>query len=394
MSETDQEIAESVLPIAVGDLAVPTELNEISAWHRPRKHYIRKHQWLRLTENLIDHQKGTPALPQLPGGTYELRYLTLPGSDMIDVELMGELARKKGANLTSVGFLAGSETNPSTARAEIRREALIESGKISDRSYTLSRRIEEITGKGSPTYREFKSRGPYHAINLDACGSVAPPDSFGNESIVQVIHTIMEYQFAHFSGRWLLFLTCDVRQEQFDQETMERLLFAIRSNAEAHQGFRDRTVELINRDCEDLREALRAHAASSEAAFLEMFCIGVGKWMLGLAREAGWDLKMHPAFCYSTTPEGDGRLTMPCLAFEFRPPLGGLEDPAGIGNPLPHGQPPYEERAMSVLSRVSQIEDLDTRMAANDAERKALVEETREILRRIGYTDEAISQVA
>lgn len=394
MSETDQEIADSVLPIDVGDLAVPAELNQTFAWHRPRKHYIRKYQWLRLTENLVDHQKGTPALPQLPGGSHELRYLTLPGSDMIDVEMMGELAISKGAKLTSVGFLAGSETNPSTARAEVRRETLIESGLISDRSYTLSRRIEEIAIKASSTYREFKSRGPYHAINLDACGSVAPPASFGNESIVQVIHTIMEYQFAHFSGRWLLFLTCDVRQEQFDQETMERLLLAIRSNANAYQQFRDRTVEMIERDDEDLQAALNGYASSSEAAFLKMFCVGIGKWMLGMAREAGWDLKMHPAFCYSTTPEGDQRLTMPCLAFEFRPPLGGLPDPVGIGNALPTAQPQYEDRAMLVLDRVSEIEDLDRRMAENADEREALAEETRHILRRIGYSEQAINQVA
>ncbi len=47
-----------------------------------------------------------------------------------------------------------------------------------------------------------------------------------------------------------------------------------------------------------------------------------------------------------------------------------------------------------MLDQVSQVENLDARMAVNDEERAMLAEETRQILRRIGYTEEAVNQIA
>src|SRR5436305_308390 len=124
MSETADDIADEVLPVAIEALAVPVELTQLAPWHRARKQIVRRDQWGALSERLIIHEKGTPALPVHVGGAHEVRYLTLPGSDFLDVEMIGEVARAQGCTLTSVGFLAGTQGNPIIARAELRQEGL------------------------------------------------------------------------------------------------------------------------------------------------------------------------------------------------------------------------------------------------------------------------------
>lgn len=393
MDETDDEIANDVLPVAVEELAVPIELTNLAPWHRPRKQLVRRDQWGVLSERLIQNEKGTPALPVQVGGTYEVRYLTLPGSDFLDVEMIGELAREHGCTLTSVGFLAGAQGNPTIARAEMRQEGLIEAGIISSKSHTFNRRIEEITKKSGAAYRELSNKGPFHVINLDACGSIAPPNHQGPNRIIEVVHSLLEYQFSKFRGKWLLFLTCDVRQEQFDADTMISLYSAIKSNAHQFPPFKAGAKQLFDNGIDDFDASLNNYVDTEIDNFMRGFALGFGKWLLMLAREAGWDMKMHTAFCYSTTPEGDARATMPCLAFEFRPPHPQLNDPVGIANVLVPSGHNYGDRALRVLEKVSSMENLDDRLANNPDERDQLTDEMRARLEKIGYTIEALQSL-
>lgn len=390
MEDSDEEIAEDVLPVAVIEIAVPAELNQLAPWHRPRKQFIRRDQWGMLTERVINNLKGTPHLPQQIGGAREVKYLTLPGTDFLDVEMLGEIAQELDCTLTSIGFLASSEGNAAIARAEMRQEGLIEAGLISNRSLTLNRRIEEVTSKSSAAYRELKSRGPYHVINIDACGSIALPGANERNRIIQVIHTLLEYQFAHYRGRWLLFVTSDVRQPNFDEDTMNSLMFSIRQNAAQNEEFKDETKQLFANNEDEFNSSLEIFASSSPDNFTRVFSLGFGKWMLGLAREAGWDMKMHPAYCYSTSVGGNNAATMPCLAFEFIPPNAVLNDPAGIALTAAPVVPEYGQRALRVLQKVRIMENLDDRLAANEQERAELAAATRERLARIGYTPEAL----
>ena len=394
MNESDQELADLVLPDAVEEIAVPLELTQLAPWHRSRKQFIRKNQWGMLSSRVIEKSKGTPALPQQVGGTHEVKYLTLPGSDLLDVEMLGSIARDLGCTLTSVGFLAGAVGNATTARAELRREGLIEAGVISERSYTFSRRIEEITAKSSAAYRDMRTRGPYHVINLDACGSIAPPNAPNNNRLIQVVSTLVEYQFDSFRGRWLLLLTSDVRAEQFDEAVMQQLMLAVRLNCQQLPDFADGVKVFLDDEGDDLNAALQTYISGGIDNFMKLFSLGFGKWLLGLAKAAGWDMKMHNAFCYSTTPEGDDRATMPCMAFEFRPPTGGLVDPVGIAIAPPPVLPQYGARALTVLEKVYAMENLDARMAANEGERAELIQDTRERLSSIGYGAEVLQNLA
>lgn len=391
MGDSDEEIAEDVLPLTVVEMAVPVELTQLQPWHKPRKQFIRRDQWGLLSQRLIQKLKGNPALPAQVDGSHEVKYLTLPGSDYLDVEMIAELAKQDGCVLTCTGFLAATTNNPIAARAELRQASLIDAEIISKASHTFSRRIEEIAPKGSAAYRELQTRGPFHIINLDACGSIAPPGAPDNNRMINVIHRLLEYQFAHYSGRWLLFVTADVRSEQFDEQTIENLYNAIRENARTTPAFREAATAHFGEADAEFNAALTQFSGAQIDNFMQAFSLGFGKWMLALADAKGWSMKMHRSYCYSTTPANDERATMPCLAFEFVPPDTQLNDPFGIAaNNVQAARPSYAELAMRVLEKVFGMENLDQRLSVNEQENAELLEETRERLQRAGYTPDVL----
>ena len=52
---------------------------EFKPWHKPRKHFVRLHQWCHETRQLLKKL-------QYANGS-ELRYLGLPGEDLLDIRL-------------------------------------------------------------------------------------------------------------------------------------------------------------------------------------------------------------------------------------------------------------------------------------------------------------------
>ena len=83
--ETDQDIANSVLPVSIDTPAIPLDLNKLQPWHRARKQFIRERQWIYYAEQLINRIHETPWLSTPPQGIPELKYLTLPGMDYFEV---------------------------------------------------------------------------------------------------------------------------------------------------------------------------------------------------------------------------------------------------------------------------------------------------------------------
>ena len=166
--ETDRQIAADILPAQIDDPAVPIELNVLHPWHRPRKQLVRERQWLYFSRHLIQGEKGQPGLPCPPNGDPEVRYLTLPGIDYLDVRQLADVCRELGCRLTSTGFQSGGEKNPYVARAKVREKSLIDAGHISINSHTFPRRFEDITHADSQAYRDLKRKGPFHIVNIDA----------------------------------------------------------------------------------------------------------------------------------------------------------------------------------------------------------------------------------
>lgn len=390
---TDREIADEALPEQVPELAVPIALDRLDPWHSPRKQLVREKQWIYFSRRLINQEKGTPGLPEHPNAEPQVRVLTLPGIDYLDVRQFADVCRELGCCLTSTGFLERDEENRRVARAQIREQSLIDAGLITGNSYTFPRRLEDIVSTGSQAYRDLKRRGPFHIVNIDACGSIAAPSACDESRLIEAVYRIVELQLELNRSRWLLFVTADVRPGSIAQETLRRLCNAIFQNAEANDEFRNRALPLLDPEGTDIRAAAEAAAGEAGTTFLRLFGLGIAKWFLGLARSKDWDMKTHHPFCYSTMPRGDETPSMACLAFEFLPPPPGLQDPHGVvlAKPAPGGR--HADTSIRAAEKMEGMANADYRLREDERLRSRLTETLRNLLEEAGYPPPVLAEI-
>lgn len=380
-----------VLPPDVLDLAVPVELDELQPWHRPRKQFVREQQWVYFARRLIQRERDSPGLVVPPQGLPDVRYMTLPGTDYLDVRLLADVCSDLDCSLTSTGFLSGGEGNPHIARAKVREASLVRTGLITDASHTFRERVEEITPLTGPVYQLLGRRGPFHIINLDACGSMAGPNAEHSRRLIEAIHRILEFQFNNKRGRWLLFLTSDARPDSIEATTLCRLCDAVIDNARDDAEFQQRLVQLFGRQDAPVDTIVRRARESSGHTFLTIFALSLAKWFVHFADSKNWDTKTHTAYCYSTTHSDSDPPTLVSLAFEFSPRQVGLKDRFRVSRAEPAEARRLQNTSVRAIDKISDMTNLDDRMRACHALRERLRARTKDLLTEAGYSAAALS---
>ena len=390
----DRAIADDVLPAQIDTLAVPIALVKLFPWHRPRKQLVREEQWIRYSRYLIENERGKPAMRELHEGKTKIRYLTLPGIDYLDVRQLAALCNEYDCSLISTGFQSGEEGNPYVARAQLREKSLIDAGHITAGSYTFPRRFEDVAHIGGSAYRDLRRRGPFHIVNIDACGSIATPNAGHANRLVDALYRVVELQLELAIGRWLLFITTDVRPGSLSSETLDGLCRAIFENSDMNEAFRTRATPVLAPGQIDIRAAVASATASPGMRFLQLFSLGFAKWLLHLAHEKEWDIKTHHPYCYSTMPDGDATPSMACLAFEFLPPPPGVDDRFGVSRAEAAPTPNREDTSIRAADKIRDMSNADHRIASNDSLRIRMIESLRVQLADAGYEPAVIDGIA
>lgn len=355
MTQDYNDIQNSVLPFDVEEEAIPVPLDKILPWHRPRKQFIRTAQWEMYARRLITRLVKENALE-----SGKINYLSLPGIDYFDVEIIAQLAHSQQLRLESTGFLAEAEGSQYQARSQIRLDSLIKKGLVEDTSTTFPYEFEQLASTSTPTYREIKRRTPFHIINIDACGSLAIPSTTNSSSILEGIYHLVELQLNAISSRWLLFLTTDVRPNNLSSQVIEALLKAIQQNAEESEAFKLNTIEYLGLDDSNFENSLRI-TSEDQTKFISFFVLGFSKWLLHNAQEVNWDVKCLDQYCYSTTPQSNDYASMACLAFEFVPRLVSLPNRHNAINILNKGVSAtstidYSLQALKIASKTLNVD--------------------------------------
>ena len=382
VDEPGRDIADDVLPEEVEDLAVPVALDALQPWHKPRKQFVRERQWIALARHLIEHERRQGRLARIDEP--EIHYLTLPGIDYLDVRQLADACNDLGCRLTSTGFQSGKEGNPDVARAQLREKSLIDAGHITGDSHTFAKWFQEISRVGSEAYRELIRRGPFHIVNIDACGSVAAPREDHARRLIDAIFRMVELQLDAPVGRWLLFVTADVRPDSLAEDALDGLCRAIFENLGENGDFRGGASSLFGCDDADVEAAIEVASGNEGLAFLKVFSLGFAKWLLHLARGRQWEVLTHTPYCYSTRPQGDGTPTLACLAFEFRR-RAGLRDPIGIVQAPPAPPGINQDTSVRAADKVAIMENVDRMMEAEPGVRAQMAERLKLLLREAGY---------
>lgn len=389
----NQEITDDVLPPKLDEAAVPIELNQVQPWHKPRKQYIREKQWIYFSRRLISSEKGLSELTARGDSKPEVRYLMLPGIDFLDARVLATLCAEYGCDLTTTGFMDGGEGNPHVARAKVREESLIERGLITKDSHLFSEPIQ-IIHQNAPIYNDLRRKGPYHIINIDACGSLAKPSQTDSNRLIDAIHRIVEFQLDSKSRPWLLFLTTDARSNSLDIDVLRKFESRIAENANENGNFRDILLSTFSGSAIDVQSTVEKMFSSQGKMFLKSFSLGFAKWMIHLVKNKGWNVKTHSTFCYSTNYKGkQHEPTIVSLAFEFVPPPPTLVDPMMVSRAKPATGKNLEDTSVRAANKVSEMEDLDDKMESFPTLRNEMVETTKELLKEAGYKEEVLQEI-
>ena len=201
----------------------------------------------------------------------------------------------------------------------------------------------------------------------------------------------MEYQFINKVGRWLLFLTIDVRLDSLAPETLCSLLKTIITNANENDDFRVEVLSLLDTNGTDLETVLKAASQFPGEKFLKLISLSIAKWLIHLARHQSRKVKTHTTYCYSTDVYGSNTPTMACLAFEFQQlPL--LVDNHQVVNIPPTSNKP-QDSSIRAVKKVADMVNLDCRMRSCNTLRTEMTARIRDLLEEIGYSSSALDQL-
>jgi hypothetical protein len=250
---------------------------EFKPWHKPRKQYVRREQWLRevssLLGDIVFHDES-------------FRYLTLPGEDLLDIRyLHDEVFSPKKIKLCYSGFLLAPEVAPDEdIRLNIEQHATrIELDFIDDNSKVHLADIREITRENSLRGWNLKNDGPFHAINLDLCNGIAGKEKGeGMPNYFDALSTLMKYQ-TRTKDDFVLLITTRIDEQCVAPDFREKI---------------ERIINTYCTDCESYISQLKhiwsiaevnPHNELIEKTGREsVFLLGLSLWIIDVGAEYGF----------------------------------------------------------------------------------------------------------
>ena len=373
MDELDSDEFLSEVFTEVKPLEEVTSKNVFRAWHKPRKQWVRYHQWYKGMIKLIDEIK--------PKNIKEFSYLGLPGDDMLDIRLLSYGCQKKGVRLKYLGFNTVSEYKTSTTELNISESELMKSGNVNEDSKVLHDPIEAISNDKSSAYREAKNLAPYHMINFDLCNSIAKKGT-GSEgdTYFKSLQNIIELQLNYMKEPWLLFLTTQVCKKSVIKTAMENLLNTIIDNIKEHKEFSSNFESLIMINPKTVDKAAKNVDELTDQEYFDCFALGFSKWLLSLSKDFQ-NCKIKPLVsCKYRTGDKEGEPNMLSIGFKFEFIFNNSSDDYKLGHQKESYDSEELEQALDMINEVENIFNLDVRINKNSKLSDDLIKSSADLL--------------
>ncbi|WP_147361895.1 PP_RS20740 family protein [Clavibacter phaseoli] len=381
MAESAGESAftDSELRDLLGDGPVDFPLHSgvvFKPWHRPRKQYVRHNQWYKQVDYLVRDLK-------LDNG--ELHYLTLPGSDFIDVRhLLGTVCKKRNMTMRYLGFdtaaLPSAEEQPAFDSAQYSVKRL---SSVNPMSTVFGDDVRRVGDKASEAWVGMRDAGPYHVVNLDLCAAFAGPHSDTSiPTYFSAMQNILEYQGAAQQG-FVLLLTTRIDDDSVSDDSSDRLHKGVERLFESCQTFTSAFT-----DAWDISNVEVPYSALGAMKSFEAFMLGLARWIVGRGVHFGLKASVHNFYTYRTGSgtEGDDDLVSFAIRFTADPVV--YKDPLGLVQE-PSGQLSEFERecqqSLSIPERVVSRVAVDQVMRDDSVQRAVCVEASAKLLAGAGY---------
>lgn len=352
----------------------PPRKTEFFPWHRVRKQYVRRHQWIAETERLSsDLQKR------------QIRLLTLPGPDFLDVRALAKRLRQQSIELLYCGFI-DAQTESLIEEVNLSHSELRGHAHVNKDSGVVLSRFQDIATDKSIGYRTVKRSAPFDVVNLDLCSSAFDRAPGQQDSILTALANLVALQDRN-KHPWILFLTSTVGRKAMHPQVKEAFLELILRNYNEEGAFSQRSDELGAS-----RDILMAESEGAEALSHETLArltgLALGKWLaqLCLHDNPPWRVKLLRSYWYSHGPLAPG---IASWGFRFSPLDSRRTDPIGLAS-IPSADRPREiDLAMQMLNRIADIRDVDVLLREHASLFAELLNESIDLMTSARYDGEA-----
>lgn len=367
--------------IGDGPAPLPTsgtsKKNEFRPWHRPRKQYVRREQWLREVESLISDLKGG-----VRGGV--LRYLTLPGEDLLDIRY---LAQKICSNHELKFYYLGFSHVPLEAHETIDSSAFsIKRMNCIDRSSSIvPDDIRQIGKHKSMAAGLLEKEAAFHVVNLDLCDSLASIKKRDTiPSYFDALGALLNKQSRTTEGS-LLLLTTRMDEECVDEGDYRKLRERVCALCEETPAYKNEIISQWNLD-----SALSIEDLLLGLTFQELYMLGLAQWVIDQATKHHLFVAVKSFNSYRVG-ERDPEDNLVSIAIRLKPNLGLIPDEAGLINDKGAAADAQDRKNMAITkvpAKVSKRKRVDEILKANVEALQECIDEMAELMGASGYSVE------
>ncbi len=351
------------------EYALPqTQPKEFKPWHKPRKQYVRREQLSVLLRRL--YRKREAADP--------LRYLGLPGTDLIDLRYLYEqLCRANDRQLSFLGFNTEAQPkNAAQAQLNISLDEVRRLPNVDPQSDVISDDFRLVGNPDSVAWSRTLQLGPFDVVNIDLCDGLAsePPQNDG--SIYGALARLMALQ-ARNSKPWLLLITTRVGPGMFDADAEQLLMDRFRKNVADCEGFAEACEELLESDVRTIDPA-----TCSERDLVNLMTAAIGKWLSALLQaHAPSRVELASTHGYRVNPAAGGE-DLVSLAFCYDPVI---EAPQDAFSPTMPTLDHECATAKDILKQSADRQDVDNMLERQPDLNEELIDETEQLLEAARY---------
>lgn len=344
---------------------------DFKPWHKPRKQAIRDWQWGSEVEWLLARK---------PEVDKTLRYLGLPGPDLLDIRyLYNRFCQDGSRSLTFLGLDRSARTgsldgvNLNTSLREVHGL-----DHVNPQSDVIGDDFNLLGNQQSIAWNMATRLGPFDAVNIDLTGHVAQDDPAISTSMYNALHQLCGLQQKRLHP-WALFLTSRITRDGFSEEATKKLLDAIQVNLAECTPFAAALADTFA-----ITDASTTQAAAwNDTTFFNAMTIGVAKWLLGLAVSMRAKFKVSSTIGYRVNA-GSRYFDMLSIVLRFEPVNTIPPDLYGLASAT-SAFPSECTQAEKLAARVSKIRDVDHALASDNELRDRYINETAALLEQGRY---------
>jgi hypothetical protein len=215
--DADAIFEEGAAP-TVTDHAIAETRTDFLPWHKPRKQWIRAKQWAQVIGSLADQLK-------LKESSEPLRYLSLPGPDLLDVRSIHPVCAQRDIQLQFVGLNGGADDS-NVALSRALESQVRDLPGIHPSSEVVKDRFEHLGVTKSVAHSKvMTSQRTFDVVNIDLCGSFAESLPVADHATIPAaLLSLIHHQASNRNRDWLLFVTSRSDSGAVKPEVMQKFI--------------------------------------------------------------------------------------------------------------------------------------------------------------------------